>query len=238
MPMHVKTGLNSESVDSLGYQLPVPAPYSMISYFNDFLTYVAGDWTITETEAGAGDASQALSSALAAAGGALVITNDAADDDNVFMQLKGEAFRWSSTVPMWFACKFKVSDATQSDLAIGLQITDTSPLDTTDGLFFYKADGSAVLTFRAEKDDTATSTNVATLANDTFVTVGFFYEPKDGLFHIFVNDVEVATSVNTNAVDNEDLTVSIGIQNGEAVAKVLTVDYIYAAQTRRDYSWS
>lgn len=238
MPVHYKTGVNSESQDSLGYQLPVPAKYSMIEYFNDFMNYVAGDWTITATEAGAGSATQALSSALGAAGGALVITNDAADNDNVFMQLKGEAFRWSSTVPMWFACRFKVSDATETDLAIGLQITDTTPLDVTDGLFFYKADGSAVLTFQAEKNNTATSTNVATLVADTFVTVGFYYDPKDGLFHIFVNDAEVATSVATNAVDDEDLTVSIGIQNGEAVAKVLTVDYIYAAQTRKDLSWS
>jgi hypothetical protein len=139
---------------------------------------------------------------------------------------------------MWFGCRFKVNDATQSDVVLGLQITDTSPLDVTDGLFFIKADGSTSLTFEVEKNGTATSTAAATLADDTFVTVGFFYDPSDRLFHIFVNDNEVATSVNTNAVDDEDLTVSFGIQNGEAVAKVMTVDWIWAAQGRNDFNWS
>jgi hypothetical protein len=32
--------------------------------------------------------------------------------------------------------------------------------------------------------------------------------------------------------DDEDLTVSFGIQNGEAVAKTMTVDYILAAMDR------
>jgi hypothetical protein len=38
--------------------------------------------------------------------------------------------------------------------------------------------------------------------------------------------------VSTNAPDNEELTVSFGIQNGAAAAKVLTVDYIHALKER------
>ena len=40
------------------------------------------------------------------------------------------------------------------------------------------------------------------------------------------------TSVTTNLVDDEDLTVSIALQNGEAVAKTMTVDYVFVAKER------
>ena len=38
--------------------------------------------------------------------------------------------------------------------------------------------------------------------------------------------MKVGSGVNTNAPDDEDLAVSFGIQNGEAAAKVITMDYI------------
>jgi hypothetical protein len=38
--------------------------------------------------------------------------------------------------------------------------------------------------------------------------------------------------VSTNAPDDEELTVSFGIQNGAAAAKVLTVDYVTAMKER------
>ena len=36
----------------------------------------------------------------------------------------------------------------------------------------------------------------------------------------------------TNVTDDEDLTISFGIQNGAAAAKTMTVDYIFAAVER------
>ena len=47
------------------------------------------------------------------------------------------------------------------------------------------------------------------------------------------SEVQVATQATlTNATDDEELTVSFGIQNGEAVAKTMTIDYILAAVER------
>jgi hypothetical protein len=40
------------------------------------------------------------------------------------------------------------------------------------------------------------------------------------------------TSVTTNLPDDEDMTVSIALQNGEAVAKTMTVDYVFVAKER------
>ena len=46
-------------------------------------------------------------------------------------------------------------------------------------------------------------------------------DPKDQKFHVFQNNVLAGTVVSTNAPDDEELTVSFGIQNGAAAAKFL-----------------
>ena len=81
----------------------------------------------------------------------LIISNDYASSDSDFLQLKGEAFRLSASKKAYFSARFKVSDATQSDFVMGLHITDTSPLDVTDGIFFLKSDGAATISFIVEK---------------------------------------------------------------------------------------
>jgi len=123
----------------------MPDPTKWITYFNDFTEYVAGDWTITTTEAGSGDATEALAST--SAGGLLLITNDDADNDLDFLQLKTEAFKFVAGKKTFFKSRFAVSDATQSDFVMGLQITDTTPLVVSDGVYFLKDDGDASLDF-------------------------------------------------------------------------------------------
>jgi hypothetical protein len=133
---------------------------------------------------------------------------------------------------LWFEARFKVSDATQSDVVMGLQITDATPLDVTDGVFFIKADGAATVDLLVEKNNTATTTSsVATMADDTFITLGFFYDGVSTIYY-FVNGALGGSSVTTNLPDDEDMTISFAIQNGEAVAKTMTVDYINVAKER------
>jgi len=238
MPTHFRTGVSNQVPGNPLFQFPYLDPTKYVTYFNDFLTYHADEWTITTTEAGSGNASEALTSGP---GGWLLITNDDADNDLDFLQLKGEAFKYVATKNMFFKARFKVSDATQSDFVMGLGITDTTPLDTTDGFFFLKSDGAATMDFLIEKDNSATTnSSVATIADDTFVTASFHYNPTGGsassgggAFEIFINDVQVATQTTlTNATDDEDLTISFGIQNGAAAAKTMTIDYILAAVER------
>jgi hypothetical protein len=47
-----------------------------------------------------------------------------------------------------------------------------------------------------------------------------------------VNGVVGGAVATTNLPDDEDLTVSFALQNGEAVAKTMTVDYIFVAKER------
>ena len=201
-----------------------PSDQTFYGYFNDFMTYASGDWTITTTEAGSGNASEALTSQ---AGGALLITNDDADNDLDFLQLKGESFKLSTSKRAYFSARFKVSDATQSDFVMGLQITDTTPLATTDGVFFIKDDGDTNLDFIVEKDSTSTDTTaIHTMEDDTFVVATWFIDTDASKVFYSVNNAEPVAVANTNLPDDEELTVSFGIQNGAAAAKTMTIDYV------------
>ena len=230
MTTHFTSGVTNVGADSALGKVKAPAPHKYHSYFNDFDTYLASDWTITTTEGGSGNASEALTDGD---GGLLLITNDDADNDHDFFQLVKEGFKYETGKQLAFNIRFKTNDATQSDIVAGLQLTDTTPLDVTDGIFFLKADGAATISFIVEKDSTqSTLTLPNSLADDTFMTLGFVYDPKDQKFHVFQNNVLAGTVVSTNAPDNEELTVSFGIQNGAAAAKTLTVDYVGAMKER------
>lgn len=219
-------GITNVGEQSLFAELGQPAATIFHTYFEDFDYYTAGDWTVTETDAGA---TQALTDGD---GGLLLITNTAADNDLVSLQKKGESFRFESGKALFFEARFKVSDATQSDVVIGLQITDTTPLDVSDGVFFIKADGAATVNFLVEKNNTATTaSSIATMANDTYIRLGFYYDGSSAVQY-FVNGTYTGSSVTTNLPDDEDMTITIAIQNGEAAAKTMTVDYVYVAKER------
>ena len=219
-------GVTNVGEQSLFGQLGQPAATNFHTYFEDFDYYTAGDWTVTETDSGA---TQALTDGD---GGLLLITNTAADNDLVSLQKKGESFRFATGKALFFEARFKVSDATQSDVVIGLQITDTTPLDVSDGVFFIKADGAATVNFLVEKNNTATTaSSIATMANDTYIRLGFYYDGSSAVQY-FVNGTYTGSSVTTNLPDDEDMTVTIAIQNGEAAAKTMTVDYVYVAKER------
>jgi hypothetical protein len=89
--------------------MPLSGNPDFVVYFNDFINtadYAAADWTITTTELGAGDATEAL--AGDELNGALVITNDAADNDVDSLQMNEEVFKLQSGKKLWFEANVKV----------------------------------------------------------------------------------------------------------------------------------
>jgi hypothetical protein len=229
-PTRFTSGVGTATKTSNTGYYGMPDPTKWITYFNDFTEYVAGDWTITTTEAGSGAATEALAST--SAGGLLLITNDDADNDLDFFNLKTEAFKFVAGKKTFFKARFAVSDATQSDFVMGLQITDTTILAVSDGVYFMKDDGDASLDFHVEKDGSDTTASaIATVSDATMLVAGFYYDGKSAIEY-YVDDVKLGTSVTTNLPDDEELAVSFGIQNGAAAAKTMTVDYIFVSQER------
>ncbi len=230
-PARFQSGLSTARNGPLvNYGLPDPTGWH--TFFDDFDKLVVADWTITTTEAGAGSATEVISDAD---GGVLLITNDAADDDNDFFQKIGEGFLMEAGKKAVFKARMKVSDATQSDFVIGLQITDTSPLDVTDGIYFRKDDGDAFLDVVVRKNATTgsvTSTAVHTVVSDTWMDLGWFYDGKDSV-SFYVNGNKVATlSASAAYLPDTELTPSFGLQNGEAVAKTMSLDFLFVSKQR------
>lgn len=229
MPTRFPGGISTATRNSALFDFCCPDPTKAHVYFNDFDTYVAGDWTVTLIGAGG-------TAALADAdGGVLAITTDALDDDQVTLQKVGESFLLESGKEAWFKARFKVADATQSDFQIGLVVTDTTPLDATDGIYFQKDDGDALLDVICRKNATTGSTSatgIHTVVNDTYLTVGWHYDGISELKY-FVNDVHKGTLSATSAyLPDTELTVSMSFKNGEAGAIAMSVDYIFAAKAR------
>lgn len=242
-PYGVTTADKTNPLASYG----LPDPTQWHTFFDDFDTWVtdtssAAKYTITTVEAGAGSASETLSDER---NGVLLITNDAADNDSDFFQKLGESFLLTSGKKMVFKARFKVSDDTQVEWYMGLMVTDTDPFSSaagdgvTDGVFFMKEDGSTNIDFYVQKNATTgqltTSAVTTAAAADTWQTLAFAF---DGSRYIrtYKNDVllstiDLTTTLATYLPDTE-MTISFGLKNGEAVAKTMSIDYIFCADER------
>jgi hypothetical protein len=202
-------------------------------YFNDFVRptdYDTNDWTLTTTEAGGGSATEAIGNL---AGGILVVTNDNFDNDADWFQSTKEVFKYAANKALEFEARFKCSDITNTDILFGLAITDTTPLDASDGIFFRKNEDDTYPDLVVVKNGTESVLALPNpLVNDTYVKLGFYHPEGSDQIEAFVNDVRVGALPVTNAPDDEELAITFGFANGSAVAHVLSVDYIRAVQQR------
>ena len=222
---------NNAATDPLG-QMGMLDPTKYIVDFTDFHVYNSGDWTVTETQAGA---TQALSSANGA-GGVLLLTNSAADNDVNQIQRAVESFKFVSGKKTWFSTRLKVSDATQSDVYAGLIITDTDLVGgITDGVYFRKDDGDTQWDIVSLMNSAGSSqTAVGTLVADTYVILEFYFDGGTSI-EAYIDGSKVATltvALGTTIVNDEELAVTLSLTNGEAVAKTMAIDWVLAVQER------
>lgn len=219
-----------------------PDPTQWYTYFEDFDYFTVADWTITTVEAGAGAATEALTDG---AGGLLLVTNDDADNDSDFFQKVGETVLMAAGKRTIGKVRFACSEATESEWYFGLMVADTDPFSSTagdgvtDGIFFMKEDGSTNVSFYCQKNTTTGQigeANVTTAAAaGTFQTLGFDFDGKRYI-RLWKDDVQLETldlgATVADYLPDTELTVSFGIKNGNAVARTLTVDYLFFAQER------
>jgi len=104
-------GITNVGEQSLFAELGQPAATIFHTYFEDFDYYTAGDWTVTETQAGA---TQALGDVV---GGALVLTNSTTDNDLNSIQRVGEAFKPVAGKKFFMKARFKVNEVIESDIS-------------------------------------------------------------------------------------------------------------------------
>lgn len=204
-----------------------PDPTKWHTYFNDFDLYVAADWT--ETEIGTASAP----AIVAGDGGVLRAVTGATSGNSDFFQLVNETFLFEAGKQLFFKGRIRTNSAILSEIVLGLQITDTTPAAVSDGVFFIKPDhDDATFDLLVTKNSTVTTVSeVATIVANTWLTLGFHYDGKSKI-RVFADDVHVGTAAVTNLPDDEEMTISFGVQNGSGAARQLDVDYIFVAKER------
>ena len=237
-PTRSPNGISTANKGSALWSMPLPDPTKFFTYFNDFdVDFIATDWTETKIGGGGSIAGPLADGPF----GELVMTSDALDNDGIQEQMDVELFTLSATKKFWFKTRVKYSKATQSDILVGLAVLDTTLLGSvdsdgvTDGIFFSKEDGDALLDFAVQKNTAAGQTrvtSVGTLAADTYITLGFYYDGA-GEVTCYVDDVKKGSVAMTSAnMPDTALAVSFAYLNGEAGASTTTVDYVFAAIER------
>ena len=188
------------------------------TWFDDFFKYTAGDWVVTEVS----DSTQAMGDAN---GGELVLTTLGTENDMAALQSVGEIFTVPAGKQMYFESRLKIGDATQSDFVMGLQVRDTSPIASiTDGVYFIKDDGDALLDFHSMSSSVDTSaTGIHTVVDATYLKMAWFYDGVSTITYA-VDDVVLGSIAATPSTT--EMTVSFAVLAGSAAADVMTVDYV------------
>lgn len=186
-------------------------------------------WTLVDV--GSGTTTAAIKDA---AGGRLRIEAAGNEDDGAQGQMVGEIIKLASGKPVWIDFKISLDEATQSDMFVGLSITDTTILASapSDYIGFRKDDGDANIDFVAIKDTTATNvTAITTISAATDIVLGIYFDGA-GTATPYYNGTK-GTAITTNIPDDEELRISLAYLNGAAQsAKGLECDYIRVVQIR------
>lgn len=231
-PTRFPYGISTARKGAVFGDYPRPSPRPIHEDFDDFNTFTAAQWTITRVGT---TPTEAL---IDETFGVLQLTPAASASSSTFLQKVGASFLPVAGKQLWYNTRFKVSDASDSALVFGLQVTDTTPLDTPDGMYFLKAAASTSVDFICRKDASAgsiTRAAVATLASDTYIELGFYYDGRSTV-NLFVNNRNVAdlnlTATPTAFLPDTALRISFGVANGASTSRPCNVDYIYAALER------
>ena len=223
-------GVTNRNVNDIFSSMGQLDPTKFHNYMEDFDYYVAADWTVTETDAGA---TQALADGD---GGLLLLTNTAAENDLLAMQKVGESFLLESGKKLFFKARFAVSEAVEMDWLFGLQITDVSPFDATDGIWFQNDDGDDNIDFHVRQDATTGATSVSDIASVVaaeFLELAFFWDGTDRVYYGVDGTVlGYVTATDADFLPNTELTVSFALLAGTTAAETMSVDYVFCAKER------
>lgn len=189
-------------------------------------------WTITRVETGGSESTFGPSDGQ---GGLGLLTTDAAENDGINAQRRGESFKLTTTARIYFGLRFKVSDATQSDYFVGLAITDTDILGgVTDRVGFEKLDGSTSVTALVEKDSTESQVTAVMTQDSVYHIIEFFFSGPDNRVYFYVDNEETERLTSfANLPNDEDLRISLQILAGEAVSKTMTIDWLRCIEIGR-----
>jgi hypothetical protein len=197
-------------------------------FMDDFNFYTAANWTITVV----GTSTPAL---VSGDHGILGITTSAVSSDSTFLQKLPESYSFETGKPAWFGARFKVSALT-AVVVMGLQVTDTTPEDVTDGIYWVSTTATGALTAYVRRNATTGSSSVAagTLVADTYTELAWYWDGRDTVT-FYQDGVAKGSITGVAAAYLPDTTtaISFGVRTTSAAAKTMSVDYVFASKSRR-----
>lgn len=226
-PTRFPSGVTNVRSTSPTGMLMQPDPSVAHTFWEDFDFFLATDWTSTLV----GSSTIALT---AGDGGLVLQTTGATSGNSIFTQKIADSFTFETGKPMWFKWRGKVSTLTTT-MQVGIIVTDTTPLDATDGIYFLSTTTTGVVTGIVRRNATTGSTSVAfgQLIADTFTELAWFWDGKDTV--VFYQDGVAkgqVTGVAASYLPDTTGTVSYGVQTDSANARTMTTDYILAVKDR------
>lgn len=160
-----------------------------------------------------------------ARGGYAKVTNAATDNSYYFYESKYEIAKLSSSKGLWFRSHFKVGDADQADLFVGLcaRLASGNLFDNrVDSIGFYLEDGSALLKIECGKNGTATQTTTTkTVSDGTALSLGI-HVVSTSIVEFFAGEDYIG-EIKTNLPDDTELAFSFGVRNGQASANNMSI---------------
>ncbi len=223
MPTRFPGGLSTSAKKETLSDFILPSAPKAHVFFDDFNVYNENDWNIVEVGTG-------TRATVDEDGGVLEITNGAIDNNENLVDTQQDCFTMVAGDKLWFECRFKVDDATQSEVLVGLAL-NTAAFTPTDGVYFKKVDGSLNLNFFSERDSVSQNAFAIAMEDDTYVTVGWYFDGGDNV-NFYVNGEFAGKVSSVRIPDDVTLSPTMRVVNGEAVAKTLSVDYIFTAKQR------
>lgn len=186
----------------------------------------------TQTVVSVGDGDSLISQAITIGDKARLLTA-ANENDGAQIQVVGTPFQLVSGKPLYFGARLSVSDATQSDLLIGLASLDTALLTShavaiaDDGVYFYKLDAGTALLAAAEKAGTVVTAAISSAMGTAKATYEFLWDGQ-GSLDFFYNGSLVSTM--TSGYPTVVLSPSFAFNNGEAAAKTGLIEWMRCIQ--------
>lgn len=229
--------------ENLG-MFPLPVPSHVFTYFTDFATLPAADWTVTAGGAGSG---WALATGVGGQAALTVATSGVeavtqAGLDIAFVPATSSA----NGLKVWFRARVLL-DATVAnpDYQIGLTNACATFNGNTDGVYFTKATGATAWSFVLRKASTSTTVVLPTAGTgvptgSTWVDLGYYFDGK-GLFYIYFNNICIGTygqnattagNLGTDLTNIPAATTFVGptfLNGWHTATSLLTVDHVLAA---------
>lgn len=247
-PNGVGTNLKNDVKGQFG--MPDPTKWTV-----DYCDFVAGDlaakWAAV-LAVGAGASAQ-----LAGDGGLVTLINSAAGSDKTSLvktATVGQNWTFDTTRGFIMEARFSTDDATNASIAVGMATTATDGFTYTDGFMILKP--AAATSFKFEAQVGSSKTTSAVLGQPTTwvmpvtkqVTVGFAYKGITQSINGVVN-FEFLVQVDLNdalgprqqsiqmpatkfVANTVNLMPVIGVLNGTAAARTITVDYVMVAKEK------